>query len=1326
MRIRSSWVFKLFLTVFSVLLLAGTVSLMAPADALAAGGDIIISGPGLNGPVPVTITQNQLRGTESVSEGVYLQQQDVIYSTINTWPTKSWYRGQGVKLTDLLDLAGGLKPEATQIRFTSGDNFRVTFTVEELLNAPRYRFPNFMSSGLPGHLPGDPSGKVLVDTIIAHRSFSAQSYNDILVADNFSRSDANHLLYGQRAVTQQTNARFAKLVVKIEVLTDPVPKWDNPTVNPAPGEVPAGTMVEMHSPFDDEDKVHYTLDGSDPTIDSPMYNWIAMRWWSSRSDDLDEINHKIGPLNSDTTIKAVVIGPGRSDSEIVTKEYLVPFGSAGAGDMVYVAGKDRHTVAIKNDGTVWAWGDGAQGKLGDGSTETKYTPVQVSSLTEVTAAAPGYNHTLALKDDGTVWAWGYNLYGQLGNGVSGTSGTRTVPEQVYGLTGVQAIAAGDGFSLALKNDGTVWAWGKNSYGQLGIGAGGSRTVAEQVYGLTDVQAIAAGKEHALALKNDGTVWAWGKNSEGQLGDGTQTNSNKPVQATGLTGVFKAIAAGSGFSLAIKEDGTVWGWGFASSGQLGNKDLDLTKIMRSLVPVQASDLTDVKAITAGDNHTMALQTDGSLWVWGNNSQGQLGNGKMGYDNGSKVPIKLYGPEAGIAMLNAGSNYSQALKTDGTAWAWGNNSKGKLGDGTTSERLVPTQVKRAPVTLTPAAGVIAPGEALDLTFADFAGWRESITSVIVGNKSLTEFDYTVGEGKITIAAGVLSAAGEFDITFKAAGYADSVVTMQVQGQPEAPPVLAADTTDNKAGNSIDLTFTDDAAWRAAITGITVNGSALTSDQYTVTEGNINITADVFTAAEDYEITVSATGYNDATVTQTIGAAEALAITITGDGVPAAVELTLSQVLALPEVSHSYSAINNYPAEDNGFVDVKGVKLQDILDLAQIKGEAKLITIKASDGLTKTFTRDELLAQPRYYFPGLMEGSSNGKVLVPAILSTDTLESNGLRLIMGQRAVTEQNKPWFVKKVNEIIVFTEQPLKWDNVTADVAEGVVAPGTEVTLGHTAFDGVKIYYTLDGSTPDVNSNMYNKSASYYQPELNVPIKITADTTIKAIAIGPGRADSDVVSFTYTVDTGGEPAAPVLKADTSDNTVGQAVDITFTDDADWRSAITEITVDGATLADGKYTVSAGVITIAADVFTEAKDYTVVVKAAGYEDAAVVQTIEETSGPNPVYTVTPEADDAYTAGTTQEGINTMTVNDGVTGFKYFTVNIAPVVSHSGNETVIFTHFRNGSQLGLNATRADFDQVEIAQAGFNVQSGDVIKAYIVDNLTNAIDLNPIILQ
>ncbi|MGI6551904.1 MAG: S-layer homology domain-containing protein [Bacillota bacterium] len=311
-------------TVLAVFFATAFSLFLAPAVVFAFGGELTISGPGLNSAEPVTITQEQLQGREPLADGLtYLRQRDVIYSTINTWPTKSWCRGQGVSLVELLEAAGGLKEEATLIKFVARDGFSVTFTVQELLKEARYCFPHFMDTGLPGHLPGDASDPIPVEPIIAHKSFSAQNYGDILNTKNLNDGAAYHLLYGQRSVTEQTNARFVKYVTEIQVLTDPPLKWDKPTASVLPGQVPPGTLVELQSVFNDEDKVHYTLDGSDPTIHSPMYNIISSRWWSSRGrEKVAEINRPI-ELVEDTTIKAVVIGPGRLNSDIVSFSYQV-------------------------------------------------------------------------------------------------------------------------------------------------------------------------------------------------------------------------------------------------------------------------------------------------------------------------------------------------------------------------------------------------------------------------------------------------------------------------------------------------------------------------------------------------------------------------------------------------------------------------------------------------------------------------------------------------------------------------------------------------------------------------------------------------------------------------------------------------------------------------------------------------------------------------------------------------------------------------------------------------------------------------------------------
>jgi alpha-tubulin suppressor-like RCC1 family protein len=210
----------------------------------------------------------------------------------------------------------------------------------------------------------------------------------------------------------------------------------------------------------------------------------------------------------------------------------------------------NHTLYRKSDGTVWAWGLNNKSQLGDGTTTNSSTPVQSAPaiLTGITAVAAGNEHSLALKSDGTVWGWGSNSNGQLGNGA--TAGSQTTPVQVSGLTNVTAIAAGVNFSLALKSDGSVWAWGYNGSGQLGDGTTTDRLTPVYVNMVAQV-AIAAGFDHSVAMTSTGTVWTWGNNSNGQLGNGSTTNSSVPVLAgPGILAGALAITAGNKFSVAL--------------------------------------------------------------------------------------------------------------------------------------------------------------------------------------------------------------------------------------------------------------------------------------------------------------------------------------------------------------------------------------------------------------------------------------------------------------------------------------------------------------------------------------------------------------------------------------------------------------------------------------------------------------------------------------------------------------------------------------------------------------------------------------------------------
>ena len=338
----------------------------------------------------------------------------------------------------------------------------------------------------------------------------------------------------------------------------------------------------------------------------------------------------------------------------------------------------NRNFALKNDGTIWAWGWNMYGQLGDGTTTDRLTPVKVSGLTGVTAISVGFYHTVALKSDGTVWAWGYNGCGQLGDG---TTTDRPTPVQVSGLIDVTSISAGGCHTLALKNDGTVWAWGLNYKGELGDGTKTDRLTPVQVSGLTGVTAISVGSAHTLALKSDGTVWGWGDNEIGQLGDGTTTDRLTPVKVNGLTGVT-AISAGAWHIVALKRDGTVWAWGKNGNGQLGD---GTTTYMPT--PVQVSGLTGVTAISAGFKYTVALKNDGTVWAWGWNGSGQLGDGTT-TDRSTPVQVSDL---TGVTAISAGSYHTVALKRDGTVWAWGLNGSGQLGDGTTTDRATPVQVK-----------------------------------------------------------------------------------------------------------------------------------------------------------------------------------------------------------------------------------------------------------------------------------------------------------------------------------------------------------------------------------------------------------------------------------------------------------------------------------------------------------------------------------------------------------------------------------------------------------------------------------------------------------
>lgn len=397
-------------------------------------------------------------------------------------------------------------------------------------------------------------------------------------------------------------------------------------------------------------------------------------------------------LTNGATYYIVVTAENAAGESVASAEVRIT--PAPPAPVQSVAAGGTHTVALKSNGMVWNWGGNEKGQLGDGTTTRRLSPAQVNGLTGISAVAAGLNHTLALGGDGRVRAWGENRFAQLGDG---TTANALYPVQVPGLTGVTAIAAGRTHSLALSN-GTVWAWGGNGGGQIGATATDAcvSTLPDcsktplPVTGLPGVIAIAAGAFHSVALKSDGTVWFWGDNRHAQF-NGTVLSQPTPAQVVvcstvngittcpPLTGVT-AIAAGAFHTAALKSDGTVFTWGSNGGGQLGNgNEADQSN------PAGVG-LTGVTAVAAGDLNTLAIKQDKTVAAWGDSL---FGRNIDGTTIKNLTPVPIHGL-TGITRISGGGFHAAALKEDGSVWTWGDNFTGQLGNGTASDLFTPVQV------------------------------------------------------------------------------------------------------------------------------------------------------------------------------------------------------------------------------------------------------------------------------------------------------------------------------------------------------------------------------------------------------------------------------------------------------------------------------------------------------------------------------------------------------------------------------------------------------------------------------------------------------------
>ena len=373
------------------------------------------------------------------------------------------------------------------------------------------------------------------------------------------------------------------------------------------------------------------------------------------------------------------------------------------GFVVYVKDEDRFVVSsgidwLNIDGTpsgvvfpyiLWAWGNNHFGALGLPGTYWTSSPMSVvGGITTWADISIRKTFSAAIKTDGTLWTWGQNDTGQLGNG---TKTNNNSPTTVIGenLLWVQ-VSAGSEHVAAIKADGTLWTWGSGFYGALGHGSqDGRSSPGTTVGGGDNWSQVSAGTDCVMAVKTDGTLWTWGENNSfGRLGTGETTSFKRLSPGTTIGGGtnWKQVSYFFSHAAAVKTDGTLWCWGSNATGCLG----DGTNITRESPGTTIGGGTTWSQVSAGEYFTAAVKTDGTLWTWGTNSDGQLGNNTL---TGQSSPITTAGGGTTWNQVSVGQGIAGAVKTDGTLWMWGNNQVGQLGDNTQTRRSSP---------VTPAGG------------------------------------------------------------------------------------------------------------------------------------------------------------------------------------------------------------------------------------------------------------------------------------------------------------------------------------------------------------------------------------------------------------------------------------------------------------------------------------------------------------------------------------------------------------------------------------------------------------------------------------------------
>jgi len=333
---------------------------------------------------------------------------------------------------------------------------------------------------------------------------------------------------------------------------------------------------------------------------------------------------------------------------------------AGGTNWKQVSGGEVHIAAIKTDGTLWSWGRNNIASLGDNTTVDKSSPVQtIAGGTNWKQVAGGISeHTAAIKTDGTLWLWGSGGNGQLGDN---TNTYRSSPIQTVAAgTNWKQVACGYNITGAIKTDGTLWLWGVNTSGGLGDNTVTPKSSPVQtIAGGTNWKQVSCGIYHTAAIKTNGALWLWGNNPDGALGDNTIVNKSSPIQTVAGGTNWKQVACGQWHTAAIKTDGTLWLWGDnTNGGRLG----DNTTTSKSSPVQTVAGGTNWKQVSCGYEYTAAIKTDGTLWLWGRNLTGQLGDNTGGTGTGKASPVQTIAGGTNWKQVSSYGNSVAAIRDD----------------------------------------------------------------------------------------------------------------------------------------------------------------------------------------------------------------------------------------------------------------------------------------------------------------------------------------------------------------------------------------------------------------------------------------------------------------------------------------------------------------------------------------------------------------------------------------------------------------------------------------------------------------------------------------